>query len=35
MQGIGYRRIYLGIIFLGITGIGFGMLVAIDKLIGG
>jgi hypothetical protein len=35
MQGLGMRCIYLGTVFLGLAGIGFGLLVAIDKLIGG
>jgi hypothetical protein len=26
--------IYLGIVFLGVTGLGFGALVALDKFIG-
>jgi hypothetical protein len=28
------QRIFLGIAFLGVTGLGFAALVAIDKLIG-
>jgi hypothetical protein len=29
------QRVYLAVAFLGITGLGFGLLLAINKLIGG
>jgi hypothetical protein len=32
---IGMQHIYLGILFLAVTGIGFVLLVAFDRLLGG
>jgi hypothetical protein len=29
------QRMFLGIVFVGVTGLAFGLMVAFDKLIGG